>query len=112
VAGARWPIEESFRIPGSHLGRLAPTYHTQPKKGGQRTGQPHQQEDRTDQPSEPETTGPAIHGRLVALTLAETRRLLNLIHHGEHAVARGLEDRTRGDMISLVRIGSNRHAGI
>src|SRR5664280_2335606 len=69
-----------------------PSWHTQPKKRGrQRTGQPHQQEDRTDQPAEPETTGLAIHRRLVALTLAEIRRLLNLIHHGEHAVARGLE---------------------
>src|SRR5664279_2159585 len=88
-----------------HLGRLAPTYHPRhtrshllgrhgthsQKRGRQRTGQPHQQEDRTDQPAEPETTGLAIHRRLVALTLAEIRRLLNLIHHGEHAVARGLE---------------------
>jgi hypothetical protein len=33
---------------------------------------------------------PPIHRRLIALTLAEIRRLLPLIHNDEHAVNHGL----------------------
>ncbi|MPZ84378.1 MAG: hypothetical protein GEV28_29890 [Actinophytocola sp.] len=35
-------------------------------------------------------TAPCIHRRLIALTLAEIRRLLNLIPRNEHAIAHGL----------------------
>ena len=40
-------------------------------------------------PIKPKTT-PPIHQRLIALTIAEIRRLLNLIHHDDHAIAHGL----------------------
>ena len=43
----------------------------------------------TPREAEPETS-PPIHRRLIALTLAEIRRLLNLDHRAEHAIAHGL----------------------
>ena len=42
-----------------------------------------------DASAEPETAQ-SIHRHLIALTLAEIRRLLNLIHRGEHAINHGL----------------------
>jgi FOG: Transposase len=112
VAGARWPIEECFGSAKNEVGldnyqvrtwdawhrhiTLAMLAHTflavtahKAKKGGptsrttRPTGQP------PDKPTEPETA-PPIHRRLIALTLAEIRRLLNLIHRGQHGITHGL----------------------
>src|SRR2546430_1701838 len=52
------------------------------KRGREHAAQP-------DKHIKPETA-PHIHRRLITLTLAEIRRLLNLIPRGEHAIAHGL----------------------
>jgi SRSO17 transposase len=77
----------------------SPSQRTRPRKKErkkerrrQQAEQPNQQGKPPDAPTEPETPSPVqrIHRPLIALTLAEIRRLLNLIHRGEHAIARGL----------------------
>jgi hypothetical protein len=120
VAGARWPIEECFESSKTEVGLdnyqvrtwdawhrhitfamlahtfLAVTAHKTKKEKKERrrqqAEQPNQQGKPPDAPTEPETPSPVqrIHRPLIALTLAEIRRLLNLIHRGEHAIARGL----------------------
>jgi hypothetical protein len=63
------------------------THHQ--KKGRQHTEGLNTHDNPPGTPTEPQTT-PPIHRRLIALTLAEIRRLLPLIHHGEHAITHGL----------------------
>jgi hypothetical protein len=103
VAGARWPIEECFGFGKNEVGldhyqvRTWDAWHRHPrphrthhqKKGRQHTEQLNKHPTPPDQPTEPETT-PPIHRRLIALTLAEIRRLLPLIHHSEHTITHGL----------------------
>ena len=68
---------------------LAITAHTTKKRGRHRAAQRDKHDHPSNERAEPETT-PPIHRRLITLTLAEIRRLLNLIHHGEHAITHGL----------------------
>jgi SRSO17 transposase len=66
--------------------RQKSTPSNQPNKSNQQSTPP-------GNPIEPETPAPTtqrIHRRLIALTLAEIRRLLSLVHRGERAIAHGL----------------------
>lgn len=117
VAGARWPIEECFESGKNEVGldhyqvrtwdawhrhitfaMLAHTFlavtaqKARREKKRQQAGQPSQQDKPPDPPTEPEASSTAqrIHRPLIALTLAEIRRLLSLIHRGEHAITHGL----------------------
>jgi hypothetical protein len=120
TAGARWPIEECLESSKNEVGLdkyqvrtwdawhrhitlamlahtfLAVTAHKTKKEKKERrrqqAQQPNQQGKPPDAPTEPETPSPAqrINRPLIKLTLAEIRRLLNLAHRGEHAIAHGL----------------------
>jgi hypothetical protein len=82
---------------------LAPTYHPlharphlphhhrahHQKKGRQHTEELNTNDNSPGNPTEPETT-PPIHRRLINLTLAEIRRLLNLNHRDDQDIAHGL----------------------
>ena len=112
VAGARWPIEECFGAGKNEVGLdhyqvrtwdawhrhitiamlahtfLAVTAHNA-KRGLRHTEEVSRQETETNRYAGPESTTPT-HRRLVPLTLAEIRRLLNLVYRGEKALAHGL----------------------
>src|SRR5438128_2833497 len=60
------------------------------KKGRHRTEQLNNSQSRPREPAEPDTPPPA-HKRLIALTLAEIRKLLNLNRNDDHAIAHGLQ---------------------
>src|ERR671916_775936 len=91
------------QLPSPHLERLASTYHPRhahphlprrhrtprQKKGRQHATQPDQPENPSNASTEPDTTEP-IHRRLIALTLAEIRRLLNLARRSEPEIRHGL----------------------
>jgi SRSO17 transposase len=116
VAGARWPIEECFEAgkagPGSAIIRSAsttpgtgtspwpcspmrswPYWPVRPKRGTITCGQPAPRET-TSTPATPPGTHrspvPASGQRLIRLTLAEIRRLLNLAGQPEDAIDHGL----------------------
>ena len=134
VAGARWPIEECFGSGKNEVGLdnyqvrtwnawhrhitlamlahtfLAVTAHKTKKKGRTQPRQLNQPENQPGDPAEP-ATAPPIHRRLIALTLAEIRRLLNLPHHGEHAIEHGLHWSTwrRGHQAQARRAHVRRH---
>ncbi|MQA88316.1 MAG: hypothetical protein GEV03_27800 [Streptosporangiales bacterium] len=68
-----------------------PRHHRpQSQKKGRQNSQPlNPDHNPSGNPTEPDQT-PPIHRRLISLSLAEIRRLLNLIHRGQHAIAHGL----------------------
>src|SRR5262249_61361701 len=91
------------QLPSPHLELLASTYHPRhahphlprrhrtpsQKKGRHNTTQPDQQENSSHPSTEPKTT-PPTHRRLIPLTLAEIRRLLNLARRSEPEIRHGL----------------------
>ena len=113
VAGARWPIEECFGAAKNEVGldeyqvrkydawyrhmTLAMFAHTFPgrhrtqsQKGGPPPAeQPVAHDNISVDTSEPETPH-TIHRRLIALTIAEIRRLLNTVIHHENPVSHAL----------------------
>jgi hypothetical protein len=84
--------DRARQLPGPHLDRLAPPHNIRRARPhlsrGHRT--PGQKKGRRAQPTETDTPTPTRR-RLIPLTLAEIRRLLNLDRHEKNAFTHGLQ---------------------
>jgi hypothetical protein len=85
--GAGIPV---IHITGMHGNNMPGWHRTRSKKGALRQVEHLKKNDNSPGKPTGQETAPPIRRRLIALTIAEIRRLLNLIHHGEHAITHGL----------------------